>query len=398
MSWSSDADRLGYRPALDGLRGLAILAVVGHHVGALLLPTSWGPDLLPAGFLGVDVFFALSGFLITTLLLERRAEPGRVRRFYVRRALRLLPAVGVLLGVATAVALATGASPTRTANTVLVVATYTTNWAALEGVKVLPQLTHLWSLALEEQFYLLWPAVLWALLALGARRRVLVAVALGLALASATWRAFLWEHRDLGPRLYFRSDARADVLLLGAALALVPLERLGALPRRVRLGAALAGLVVLAVSVQTLDVGSAWLYLGGFTAVGVASGALVVLALRADTGPARALAARPLVAVGLVSYALYLWHFPIFVLVRDHLGGVPWPGRVVVGVGGAALASWASRRWVELPALALKERLTGSRSRRGPAAPAPAPRPGGAGASSGRVAGPAGSGPAPPAS
>ena len=386
--------RLGHRPALDGLRGLAVLAVVGHHVGALLLPPRWGPELLPAGFLGVDVFFVLSGFLITTLLLERRAEPGRVRRFYLRRALRLLPAVTALLGIATVVAIAAGESLTRVANTILVVATYTTNWASLEGVSVLPELNHLWSLAVEEQFYVLWPALLWGLLAMRVRPGALLTIALGLALASATWRALLWE-RGEGARIYFRSDTRADALLLGAAVALVPLARLEALPRRARLAAAVAGLLVLAVAMLGLELQSPSLYLGGFTVVAAASAALIVLALRPDTSLARALAAPPLVAVGLGSYALYLWHFPIFLLARDHLGAVPWPVRAALAVSAAALATWASRRYVELPALALKERLTGWPRARAAASGSP---PADAGASSAGAAGRAGSAQGPPAS
>ena len=352
---SAPPARLGHRPALDGLRGVAVLAVVVHHVGALLLP-AWGRHLLPAGFLGVDVFFVLSGFLITTLLVERRTEPHRVRRFYARRALRLLPAVAVLLAVAAVVALLGGVGVTRTANTLVVVLTYTTNWATLHGVSVLPQLTHLWSLAVEEQFYLVWPALIWGALALGARRRTLVALTLGLAAAAAVWRLVEWETTGLGVQLYFRSDTRADALLVGAALALVPPGRVLAVPRQARLAAAAGGAVVLAACMQLLDLQSAWLYRGGFLVVAVASGALIVAALQQDTRLSRALAAPPLVAVGIGSYALYLWHFPIFLLIRDHLGAVPWPGRVLIGVGAAALATWASRRFVEAPALALRPR------------------------------------------
>ncbi len=352
--------RLGHRPALDGLRGVAVLLVVGHHVGALLLPASWGPDLLPAGFLGVDLFFVLSGFLITTLLLERRGEPHGARRFYLRRALRLLPAVGALLGVVIAVSLAGGASLTRAGNTLLVVGTYTTNWTSLHGVSIIPELTHLWSLAIEEQFYLLWPALLWGMLALGTPRGGLVAVALVLALASASWRALLWERGELGVQLYFRSDTRADGLLLGAALALVPLARLEAIARGPRSWAAPLGLLAVVLAAQGFTLGSPGLYLGGFTVVALATVVLLISVLRVDTPLARALAAPPLVAVGLGSYALYLWHYPIFLLVRDQLDGSGWPARVVVGLLASALATVLSRRLVELPALARKPNGPGS--------------------------------------
>ena len=349
--------RLGYRPALDGLRGIAILAVLGHHVGALLLPASWGPDVLPAGFLGVDLFFVLSGFLITTLLVERATEHRRARRFYARRALRLFPAVGALLALCAIVGLLAGVGATRVLNTILVVATYTTNWATLEGVTVLPQLTHLWSLAVEEQFYLLWPLLLWGLLALGLSRRSLLGVALLLALASASWRALLWERGELGVQLYFRSDTRADGLLLGAALALVPLARLQALPRRPVLLAAAAGAVLFLAVAQGLELTSPALYLGVFTAVALAGGALIVAALD-DASPASRLLAAPwLVSVGLASYTLYLWHFPVFMVARDQLAGLPWPARVLGALAATALVTGLSRRLVEQPTLALKARL-----------------------------------------
>lgn len=353
----SPAPRLGYRPALDGLRGVAILAVLGHHVGVLLLPDSWGPDVLPAGFLGVDLFFVLSGFLITTLLLERASEPSRIRRFYARRALRLFPAVGALLAVCATVALLAGVDPTQVVNTIVVVATYATNWATLQGVTILPQLTHLWSLAVEEQFYLLWPALLWGLLALRFPRRALLTVALLLALASASWRALLWERGELGVQLYFRSDTRADGLLLGAALALVPLSRLQALPRAPVLASAVVGTVVLVAAAQGLELTSAALYLGGFTAVALAAVALIVAALDASSPAGRLLGAPWLVAVGLASYTLYLWHFPVFMVVRDQMGGLPWPARMLVGLSATALLTVLSRRLVERPALALKTRL-----------------------------------------
>ncbi len=349
--------RLGYRAALDGLRGVAILAVLGHHVGALLLPASWGPGVLPAGFLGVDLFFVLSGFLITTLLIERTVEPGRIRRFYARRALRLFPAVGALLAVCAVVALVAGVGPTQVVNTIIVVATYTTNWATLQGVTILPQLTHLWSLAVEEQFYLLWPALLWGLLAFGASRRTLLAVALLLALVSASWRALLWERGDLGVQLYFRSDTRADGLLLGAGLALVPLARLQALPRGPVLAAATIGAAVLVAAAQGLELTSPALYLGGFTVVALAGGTLIVAALDARSPAARLLAAPWLVSVGLASYTLYLWHFPVFMVTRDQFVESAWPLRVVVGILATALVTVLSRRLVERPALALKARL-----------------------------------------
>ena len=134
------------------------------HTGAFLVP---GPDdhVLPGGALGVDLFFVLSGFLITSLLLERRGERHPIASFYLRRALRLLPAVVVLLVGTAVIALAEGEPARSVANTFAAVLTYTTNWALLAGVSIERHLTHLWSLAIEEQFYAVWPLLLLGVLA-----------------------------------------------------------------------------------------------------------------------------------------------------------------------------------------------------------------------------------------
>src|SRR4051812_6041644 len=155
--------RLGYRPALDGLRALAIVMVVCHHS----MPFFRGNDRFPTGgLLGVDVFFVLSGFLITTLLLEERRDTGSIslRAFYKRRALRLFPALWVLLAVHAAVAHQAGWDMTTEWHTILAALTYTTNWAPVFHWNLNADQVFLWSLAVEEQFYLVWPFVLRRLL------------------------------------------------------------------------------------------------------------------------------------------------------------------------------------------------------------------------------------------
>jgi hypothetical protein len=169
-------ERLGYRPALDGLRAIAIGLVLLHHTSAFLV-TSWSATVFPGGFLGVDLFLVLSGFLITTLLLERhRREPRPIATFYLRRAPRLLPAVIVLLLVVAVVTVLTAGDTGRLPATFLVVLilTYTTNWAELAGVHISPYVTHLWPLAIEEQFYLVWPLLLFGALRVVRRRTTLV--------------------------------------------------------------------------------------------------------------------------------------------------------------------------------------------------------------------------------
>ena len=352
---------LGYRPGLDALRALAIALVFLHHTAAFLVP-AWSSELLPAGFLGVDLFFVLSGFLITSLLLERRSsEPHPLARFYARRALRLLPAVYVLLAAVVLYALARGDGRADALRSVLVVGTYWTNWAALAGVSVSSYVTHLWSLAIEEQFYAVWPVLLFAALRLGAGRRRLVAGALALALASAAWRAVLWHHGEGWLRIYLRTDARADSLLLGAALALAPWEDLAARAGRLgRAGVGCLGAVVLLAAAEGLSPSSPSLYEGGFTVVALGCAGLVVAA--ATTRAPRlwsTLPGRAVLGLGRLSYSLYLWHFPLFQVVAADTTRWSAPARIALAWAAALGAAMISRRWVERPALRLKDRWHG---------------------------------------
>jgi peptidoglycan/LPS O-acetylase OafA/YrhL len=221
-----------YFPGLDGLRAVAALLVVFHHARTHRL---WG---VLEGWNGVTLFFVLSGFLITTLLLERGHERHPIASFYLRRALRLLPAVVVLLAGMVVIAAAEGEPGRAVANTIGAVLSYTTNWALLAGVSIERHVTHLWSLAIEEQFYAVWPLLLLGVLATGRTRRQLLWLTLGLALASALWRAALWESGHGWERLYLRTDARADSLLVGASLALLPWRRVADVAPRWRTAAA----------------------------------------------------------------------------------------------------------------------------------------------------------------
>jgi peptidoglycan/LPS O-acetylase OafA/YrhL len=349
-------DRLGYRPALDGVRAIAILMVLLVHTGAFLIP---GPDdhVLPGGALGVDLFFVLSGFLITSLLLERRGERHPIASFYLRRALRLLPAVVVLLVGTAVIALAEGEPARTVANTFAAVLTYTTNWALLAGVSIERHLTHLWSLAIEEQFYAVWPLVLLGVLATARGRTQLLWLTLGLALASAVWRAALWESGHGWERLYLRTDVRADSLLIGAALAQLPWRRVAAVSTRWRTVAGGAALVALLAAAETLKASSAVLYLGGYSVVAILAAVLIAAVLPGGGALATTLGAAPAVAVGRLSYSLYLWHFPIFIVVGEHTGGWATAPRVVVAWALTFAVAAASYRLVERPALTLKGRV-----------------------------------------
>jgi peptidoglycan/LPS O-acetylase OafA/YrhL len=347
--------RLPYMPGVDGLRAIAVAAVVAYHLGA-----SW----LPGGFLGVDVFLVISGYLITSLLLAELRQAGRIDvvRFWLRRARRLLPALFLMLGVVLAVmVLAHPGEVAGLRGAVAASAAYVGNWYfAFADVPYFAQFgrpsvfQHLWSLAVEEQFYLVWPVVLAVgMMALG-RRRLLVGVGVATA-ASALLAAALYRPDADPSRIYYGTDTRAVGLLAGVALAFVwpasrlaPVEARGA--RRVldAVGAgALALLLGLMLVLGDLD---AALYRGGFLAVGLVTAAVVAVAAHPSSRLGRALGASALVWIGLRSYAIYLWHWPVIMLTRPG-DDVPFdgPGLVLLRLGLMVGAAALSYRFVEQP-------------------------------------------------
>ena len=351
----AEESRLRYVPAIDGLRALAVSAVFAYHAGL-----GWAQG----GFLGVDVFFVISGYLITALLLTdyRRTNRVRLLRFWKRRARRLLPALLLLLvGVAVAVPLLAPDQGYRLRADVLAALGYVSNWRLIfehqsyfQSLGRPPLLQHLWSLAVEEQFYLLWPLVLAVLLKWRDPRR-LVGPILGLAALSAGLMAVLHDPTGDPSRVYYGTDTRVAGILVGAALACLPLrwEAKGrlSLPRRVGLEATgVAVLWGLWLCLSRVDQFDPLLYRGGFVGVAVLAGLAIVVASNPRSWVAKGLGSRPLVWLGRRSYAVYLWFWPVFMLTRPH-SDVPLTGTPLLGLRMAitlALAA-ASYRWVEKP-------------------------------------------------
>lgn len=354
-------DRLGYRPGLDGLRAVAVTLVVLQHTGDFLVsddgPSLTGGPLLPGGFLGVDLFFVLSGFLITTLLLEEHQRSGRVAygRFYERRALRLLPALGVLLVGTTAWVAATGDGLRAHLRGVAAATFYVWNWAVAAGADLGDfGLGHLWSLAVEEQFYLVWPLALGLLLVVFRRRPTSVVLAcVALAGAAAVIRWWVADSAGIGDA-YVRTDTRADALLLGAALGAARVTKAFS-PRWSRWAVApgLAALVLLAATTAFTD---QWLYRGGFTVVALIAAAVVCGVVADPSAAAGVLDHAAVVRVGTLSYTTYLLHYPVFQAVGDHLGDQQVLVRIAVAWTIAAVAVVACHRMVEVPFLRLKDR------------------------------------------
>ena len=338
---------LGYRPELDGLRGIAVVMVVVYHVGVLLWPDA---DVLPAGALGVDLFFVLSGFLITTLLLDEGRRSGAVDlpAFAQRRARRLVPGLVALLAVVLFVAATTTYYVLREAlATAVWTLTFTYNWAIVDGRPHV--LGHLWSVAIEGQFYVVWAVAVVVALRLRHAVRTLAVAAVVVIATVMWWRA---GHYDAGMNpilVYVSSPARFDAPLVGALAALAMAS--GWFDRLRGLAAAalgLAGLAVVLAAAAVLHPVDAVLYRGGFTVVAVAAACAVVGALRAADGRAlRVLTTSPLVAAGTISYSLYLWHVPVFQWTA-HLAPGWWaPLRAAVGVLASVAAATLSYRLVE---------------------------------------------------
>ncbi|MDJ0324108.1 acyltransferase family protein [Cryobacterium sp. PH31-AA6] len=351
---------------LDGLRGIAVSLVVVFH---------FFPALLPGGFIGVDVFFVISGFLITGLLLVERDGAGRLAlgRFWQRRALRLVPPlIPLVLICGTAAWLIGGDVLVGVGWQVLGAAIFGYNWVSIVSSASYfsasaPELfRNLWSLAVEEQFYLVWPVALLGLLLLR-NRRLRLALVCALALASALWMALLFQPED-PTRVYYGSDTHSFGLFTGAALALMlhradlrtgpAIRLLAALGRwRPWLGlGALAGLLDAALWLP--DTGAVT-YRGGLLAVSLLT-AVVIWAAVPGRRFGTALDSRLLRYLGERSYGIYLWHWPLLVLLQAAWPAVRSspgvPASIGVGVLAGALtllAAGVSYRWLERPVRSL---------------------------------------------
>ena len=308
---------LSYQPALDGIRAVAVLGVLVFHAGI---------ERVVGGFLGVDLFFVLSGFLITTLLLREWHRTGGIALggFYARRVRRLFPALLLVLLAVSVYMRAVAPAATRSAVRLDAVSSlfYVANWrfvfshqSYFAGSLEPSPLRHLWSLAVEEQWYLVWPLVLTvALRRLSQRLDVLLAFVLALAVASLGWMAHLVPAHADSSRAYYGTDSHAYVLLLGAALAIWRHQRPARPGWAARPGQVLGivGLAVIGWYFVAVAGTAHWLYLGGYVPF-VVAGLLVVDAAMAPVPTLfkRLLGLAPLAWIGRISYGLYLWHWPI---------------------------------------------------------------------------------------
>ncbi len=311
-----------YNPALDGLRAIAVLAVLAFHAGA---------PLAGGGYVGVDLFFVLSGFLITSILAKEQAATGRiaVARFYWRRALRLYPTL--LLVLAAFVIASPHLWPELPAwRYAAMAALYVTDYTrALLGEPEV--LSYTWSLSVEEHFYLLWPLVL--PIVLRQRRPVMVLV---VAYALATiWRVANYHWLGWDPT-YFRFDTRLSGLILGCLLAILP-----AVTSRYTPLAVLAMVVAVAVPSFHEPAG-----LAGVLVLAEAGAVGMVVYARSEKGCASLLAAPAIAYIGRLSYGIYLWHFPLVYWLRDRFDWAPT--LAMTAIASMVLAA-ASYHFIDVP-------------------------------------------------
>lgn len=315
-----------YVPGLDGLRALAVMAVLCFHDGI-----SW----FQGGLLGVDVFFVISGFLISSLLIGELRRTGTLSftGFYERRARRLLPALFItLLGISLyAVFWAPAGTLHAVRDDALATLTYVSNWHFIitdqnyfTHAAAPSPLLHTWSLAVEEQFYLIWPVVTWFLMRRFTSRSVLLTTMV-LAGASAVEGYLLFRHGASSSRLYYGTDIRIQEVMVGAGLAAFwdgrqgpstsvhANARHGAMGRGVVLLWGFVGLIVLGWAFHSVDGSGGFLYDGGFLLIAVAALGVIATVVELPTSPlARVFSVRPIRYVGRISYGLYLYHWPIF--------------------------------------------------------------------------------------
>ena len=346
-----ETPRLSRMPALDGLRAISILSIVLYHGGVAL----------PGGYLGVDIFFVISGFLITSLLLVDWERHGKLnlKDFWTRRARRLLPALFLVVAFVLTLSLFVNIGKLGTVRAdSLASLFYVSNWWFIaDGASYFDQfsdpspLRHTWSLSIEEQWYLLLPLALLLLLPRLRSRRWLVALLLVLGVASAIWMAILapTDGADAS-RVYYGTDTRIQALLVGSALAalLTPgvLERLKPLAHIW----GWIGLVAVAAGIMIMGESWPWTFTGGFLVFAVAVAAMLLSVVAHPRGLlARVLSTAPLVFIGKLSYGIYLWHWPVYIwLSPERTGLSSWP-LLAVRLAVTMVLAGLSYKFVELP-------------------------------------------------
>lgn len=343
---SENHSSLTYVPALDGIRAVAIIFVFLYHTGNL-----------PGGWIGVDIFFTLSGYLITIILVTEFEARGSVfiHRFFFRRACRLLPAAVVLIGVALALSFYFNDQLRETKIDAVAALLYVEDFRYAFSPVTGTALGHLWSLSVEEQFYLIWPFFLIVSLSQFGRERSFYVVIVTIVLV-ILWRFALLTERDASPyyRIYFSFDTRIDELLIGGALALWGRRPGQALLRTIKWSCPFIVMLFIAILLK-LDPVTKWEGVSSYPLIGAATACLIVI-LTTEEMPflTRLFTLAPLVALGRISYGFYLWHYLLIHEVKR--GGFTMLYVTVLAFALTLIVSIGSYRLIEQPVSRLGRR------------------------------------------
>lgn len=369
-SWArSERNLPAHVVGLDGVRGVAVLLVFISHFHWILSPDPFLTKVTPwhfinrtfeAGFMGVDIFFVLSGFLITSLLLKDRStnQTDLFKRFYRRRALRLLPALYALLIADFFVSRWENFPGDIQWRTTWHAILFLNNWNIVNNFgEAQNDLGHLWSLGIEEQFYLIWPLTIWLLAKLKIPSKMMIPLILFASLVVMVHRTSLWNDGTSWIILYIRTDTRLDSLLIGAMFAYV--YRHFQVPSKILNPVATLSFLGLVYIKYVLDK-SPFIFEMGWTIIALFAGFIILSVAEGVFFIQKVFTWRPLTMIGKVSYGLYLWHMPIFLLFGRHVTSGPKPLRILIGIVIASVVTSLSWFFIEKPFLNIKNRRYGN--------------------------------------
>nr|WP_160038488.1 MULTISPECIES: acyltransferase family protein [Paenibacillus] len=345
-----------YMPGIDGLRALSVLAVIAYH-----LNLKWAQG----GLLGVGIFFVISGYLITDQIVSewKKHNSLDLMNFWIRRARRLLPAmIAMLMFVAVCLLFVDSSRLEALKGDFLSSLLYVNNWYLIfhevsyfESFGPASPIGHLWSLSIEEQFYVVWPLLLVLGLKITRRRRKLVLMILGLAAVSALAMAMIYVPGTDPSRVYYGTDTRAFALLIGAALAIVwPSRKLREHVSRVARGVlditGLLGIVVLLILMHRINEYDDFLYHGGFVIISFIAAAVIAVLAHPSSFVGRIMGCKPLRWIGMRSYSLYIWHYPVIILTNPAVNtdGIS-VGRIILQLTFSLILSALSFKYIEVP-------------------------------------------------
>ena len=364
-SWArSERNLPAHVVGLDGVRGVAVLLVFISHFHWILSPDPFFTKVTPwhfinrtfeAGFMGVDIFFVLSGFLITSLLMKDRSTNRKnlFRRFYRRRALRLLPALYALLIANFFVSRWENFPGDIQWRTTWHAILFLNNWNIVNNFgEAQNDLGHLWSLGIEEQFYLIWPLTLWLLAKLKIPSKMMIPLILFASLGVMAHRTSLWNEGTSWIILYVRTDTRLDSLLIGAMFAYV--YRHFQVPSKILNSVATSSFIGL-IYIKYVLYKSPFIFEMGYTIIALLAGFIILSVVEGVFFVQKVFTWRPLTMIGKVSYGLYLWHMPIFVLFGRHVTSGSRPLRLLIGIILASVVTSLSWFFIEKPFLNLKD-------------------------------------------